>query len=163
MNTPRPRRPARIRRGVFALTAATTLLIGCSSDASDSSETASTEASVESISIELARTPIPAAGQTETPVYGILVNDSLDEMRVISATSPLADSVDLLGPDNSIVLPAEGFNVPPDGGLVMEPVGFKLMLNGIDPEAIGDEVPVTLRFQSGGTFEFSANVQELDT
>jgi copper(I)-binding protein len=160
MNTSPTRR---LRHGVFALTAATTLLIGCSSDGSDSTATVAAEASVDSISIEIARSPIPTAGQTTTPVYGILVNDSLSEMRVISATSPAADSVDLLGPDDSIVLPAEGFNVLPDGGLVMEPVGFKLMLNGIDPDTIGGEIPVTLRFQSGESFAFSAIVQELDS
>ncbi len=153
---------SRLRRGVFALTAATTLLIGCSSDGSDSTATVATEASVESISIELARSPIPASGDTTTPVYGILVNDSLDAMRVISATSPAADSVDLLGPDDSVVLPAEGFVVLPDGGLIMEPVGFKLMLNGIDPDALGSEIPVTLRFESGASFEFSAVLQPAD-
>ena len=159
MNTSPTRR---LRQGVFALAAATMLLIGCSSDESDSTSTVAAEASVESISIEIPRSPIPAAGQTSTPVYGILVNGSLTDMRVISATSPAADNVDLLGPDDSIVLPAEGFSVLADGGLVMEPVGFKLMLNGIDPDTIGSEIPVTLRFETGESFDFSAIVQELD-
>lgn len=159
MNTSPTRR---LRRGVFALTAATMLLVGCSSDSSESTTTDAVEVSADSISIELARSPIPAPGDTTTPVYGILVNDSLDAMRVISATSPEADSIDLLGPDDSVVLPAEGFVVLPDGGLIMEPVGFKLMLNGIDPEAIGSEIPVTLRFESGASFEFSAVLQPAD-
>jgi hypothetical protein len=90
------------------------------------------------------------------------VNDSLDAMRVISATSPAADSIDLLGPDDSIVLPAEGLVVLPDGGLILEPVGFKLMLNGIDPDAIGPEIQVTLRFESGDSFGFSAVLQPAD-
>jgi copper(I)-binding protein len=152
----------RLRRGVFALTAVTMLLVGCSSDDSESTVTVAIEASADSISIELARSPIPAPGDTTTPVYGILVNDSLDAMRVISATSPAADSIDLLGPDDSVVLPAEGFVVLSDGGLIMEPVGFKLMLNGIDPDAIDPEISVTLRFESGASFEFSAVLQPAD-
>ncbi len=120
------------------------------------------EAPAEAISIELARSPIPASGQTATPVYGILVNDSLSDMRVISATSPVAASIDLLDPDDSVVLPADGFVVRADGGLVMEPVGYKLMLNGVDPVTIGQEIPVTLRFESGDSFAFNAIVQELD-
>jgi len=44
----------------------------------------------------------------------------------------------------------------------MEPVDYELMLYGIEPLVIGDEVPVTLRFQSGETFAFAAIVQELD-
>ncbi len=159
MNTSPTRR---LRNGAFALAAATTLLIGCSSDDSESTATIATEASADDISIELARAPIPAPGQTTTPVYGILVNDSLDAMRVISATSPEADSIDLLGPEDSVVLPAEGFVVEPDGGLIMEPVGFKLMLNGVNPDALGSEIPVTLRFESGASFEFSAVLQVAD-
>ena len=72
MNTSPTRR---LRRGVFALTAATMLLVGCSSDSSESTTTDDVEVSADSISIELARSPIPAPGDTTTPVYGILVND----------------------------------------------------------------------------------------
>lgn len=152
---------SKLRNGVVAITAATALLFGCSSDDSESSPTAA-EQSADSISIELARSPLPAPGQTATPVYGILVNDSLTTMRVISATSAQADTVDLLDPNDAVVLPTDGFEVKPDGGLIMEPVGFKLMLNGIDPVAIGQEIPVTLRFESGESFDFNAIVQELD-
>jgi copper(I)-binding protein len=122
----------RLRNRAFAITAATTLFFGCSSDGSDSAATDAVETTAESISIELARSPIPAPEQTVTPVLGILVNDSLAEMRVVSATSPVADSVDLLDPGDLVVLPAEGFEVRPDGGFIMEPVGYKLMLNRID-------------------------------
>lgn len=149
-----------LRNRVVAIAAATTLLFGCSSDGSESTD--ATEVKAESISIELARAPIPTSGQTATPVYGILVNGSVDAMRVISATSPAADSIDLLDPTDAVVLPAEGFVIQPEGGLIMEPVGFKLMLNGIDAVGLGDEIPVTLRFESGETFGFSAIVQELD-
>jgi copper(I)-binding protein len=152
----------RLRNRAFVITAAITLLFGCSSDGSDPNATDAVETTAESISIELARSPIPAPGQSATPVYGILVNDSLSEMRVVSATSPVADSIDLLDPAGSVVLPAEGFEVKPDGGFIMEPVGYKLMLNRIDADAIGQEIPVTLRLQSGETFAFSAIVQELD-
>ena len=152
----------RIRRGTLALAAAAMLLLGCSSDDSDSDDASSTEATTESISIELARSPIPATGETSTPVYGILVNESLEAMRVISASSPDADNIDLLGPEDAVVLPAEGLVVRPDGGLVMEPVGFKLMLNGVDAVTIGSEIPVTLRFESGESFDFNAVVQEAD-
>lgn len=151
-----------LRHGVFAVAAATTLLFGCASDGSESTTAAAEQTTAESINIELARSPLPPPGHTSTPVYGILVNDSLAAMRVVSATSPLADSVDLLDPDDAVVLPADGFEVRPDGGLVMEPVGFKLMLNGIDPVTLGQEIPVTLRFESGESFDFDAIVQELD-
>jgi copper(I)-binding protein len=152
----------RLRNRAIVIATATTLLFGCSSEASDSTATDAVETTAESISIEIARSPIPASGQTATPVYGILVNDSLSDMRLISATSPVADSVDLLDPDDALVLPADGFVVRADGGLVMEPVGYKLMLNGIDPLTIGQEIPVTVRFESGGSFVFNAIVQELD-
>ncbi len=152
----------RLRRSVLALAAASIALIGCSSDDTDSRDSVVAEAQAGSISISIARAPIPEPEQTSIPVYGILVNDSPDVMRVISATSPEADSVDLLGPDDSTVLPAEGLVVQSDGGLVMEPVGFKLMLNGVDPDALGAEIPVTLRFESGATFDFSAVLQERD-
>jgi copper(I)-binding protein len=131
----------------MAIAAATTLLVGCSSEVTDSTAADAVETTAESISIEIARSPIPASGDTVTPVYGILVNDSLSDMRLISATSPLAASVNLLDPDDSVVLPAEGFVVRSDGGLVMEPVGYKLMLNGVGAVAIGQEIPVTLRLR----------------
>lgn len=150
-----------LRRAATAAVAAT-LLIGCGSDDSSSSEAGIESQSNSSIAIELARSPRAADGQTTTTVYGILVNRSTSPIRVISATSPLASSIDLLNPDETVQLPADGFLVPVDGGLVMEPVGYKLMLIGIDPAAIGDEIPVTLRFDSGDSFTFDAFVQAAD-
>ncbi len=145
-----------------AITAAASLLFACSSDDADSTSDVAVESAATSISIELARSPIQADGETVTSVYGILVNDSATAMRLVSATSPLADSIDLFAPENVIVLPSEGIEVKADGGLVMEPAGYKLRLNGIEPLAIGDEIPVTVRFDTGDSFSFNAVVQELD-
>jgi len=149
-------------RRAAAVTVAATLLIGCGSDDSPASDTGIESQSNDSIAIELARSPRAADGQTTTPVYGILVNKSTSPIRVISATSPLANSIDLLNPDETVQLPADGFLIAVDSGVVMEPVGYKLMLTGIDPSAITDEIPVTLRFDSGDSFTFDATVQELD-
>lgn len=150
-----------LRRAATAAVAAT-LLVGCGSDESTSSPSGIESQSNDSIAIELARSPRAADGDTETSVYGILVNRSASPIRVISASSPLADSIDLVNPDGGVQLPADGFLIAVDGGFVMEPVGFKLQLIGIDPSAITDTIPVTLRFDSGDSFSFDAVVQAVD-
>jgi len=159
--SPTPTR--RFLRRTTAIAATAALLLGCSSDDTEESATIAAETTTDSVSITLARSPRPAAGDTTAPVYGILVNDSLSVMRVVAASSPAADSVDLLDPDGSVLLPSDGFVIQPDGGLVMESIGFKLMLIGIDPDTIGVEIPVTLRFESGDTFGFNADVIDGDT
>ena len=70
----------------------------------------------------------------------------------------VGDLVRFLDPDGAVLLPSDGFLIEPDGGLVMESLGFKLMLIGIDPGDIGEQIPVTLRFASGETFGFNAQV-----
>ena len=148
----------RILRQASVLTATAALLLGCASDDPEETATIEAETTTESISITLARAPRPSADETTTPVYGILVNDSLAQVRVVSASSPVAASVDLLDPDGEVLLPSDGLLIEPDGGLVMESIGFKLMLIGIDPENIGEQIPVTLRIDSGDTFGFNALV-----
>ena len=44
----------------------------------------------------------------------------------------------------------------------MESVSYKLMLNGLGPTALGAEIPITLRFDAGETFGFTAIVQKLE-
>lgn len=150
-------------RSAATAVAAATLLIGCSSDDAEPVATTAIESQSNStLAIELARSPRAAADQTMTPVYGILVNKTQSPIRVISATSPMATSIDLLNPDGSVRIPADGFVVEVDGGLIMEPVGYKLMLAGVERAEVGDQIPVTLRLDSDETFTFNAIVQELD-
>lgn len=144
---------------LLAGAATATLLLGCSSDGADTDD-AATAAAADSIRVELARSPVMEPGETSTAVYAIVANDSVTPMRLVSATSELADSVDLIDIDGNVVLPAQGLDIPADGGLVMEADYHPtFQLNGIEPVEIGGTIPVTLRFENGEVFSFDAVVE----
>ncbi len=84
--------------------------------------------------------------------------------RLLSATSPAATRVELHTHirDGEVMRmrAVEAIEVPAGGAVTLAPGGLHLMLIGLTrPLAVGETVPVTLRFERGGEVQVALAVQ----
>ena len=83
--------------------------------------------------------------------------------KLTGATTDVADSVEthesFMGADGTMGMrPLDGFDLPADGALVLEPGGLHLMLINVDRLDVGDKVKVTLHWESAEDMEVEAEV-----
>ncbi len=110
----------------------------------------------------------PAETQTNTAVYGVVANQTDDDVRVVSASSPATGTVELhetLMDDNGAMSMQEvpdGFVVRSGDTFTFEPGGPHIMMLGIDPASYPDPVEVTLEFETGESITFQAEVRMID-
>lgn len=106
-----------------------------------------------------------ASGQGQNGVgYLTLRNTGSAPDRLVAAESPAARVVELHTHirDGEVMRmrPVEAIAVPPGATVRLEPGGLHLMLIGLArPLARGESVPVTLRFERGGTLELRLAVE----
>lgn len=97
--------------------------------------------------------------------YLTIVNDSGADDRLISATSPRAERVEVhdMSFDNGVMRmrPVDGGLAVPAGTMVaLEPGGQHLMFHGVRaPFAEGERIPVTLTFAQAGEVSVQMPVQ----
>ncbi len=146
--------------------AAASVLAACGSDSSSSD---STVAVVEGVPLSIADpwSREPAEGQEMTAVYGVISNSTDRTLRIVGASSPSADRAELhettAADDGTMTMQQreDGFVVPPQGELVLEPGGAHIMLFGIDPATYTSPVEVTLETDIQDTFTFEAEVRAI--
>ncbi|WP_436701576.1 copper chaperone PCu(A)C [Nocardioides sp. BYT-33-1] len=112
---------------------------------------------------------VKAATDGMTAAFGTLVNDSTDDVTVVSATTTAAASTELHetveNEDGSMAMrPKEGgFVIPAGGSLTLEPGGDHLMLMGLSaPVEPGTTVTLTLTLGDGSTVPVEATVKAFD-
>ncbi len=109
--------------------------------------------------------PTPPGATTAGGYITDLGNQGTAEEKLIGATSPAADHVELhnMGMDGNVMRMREvpAIVVAPGQHVLMAPGGgYHLMLIGIrKPFAIGDKVPVTLQFEHAGKVDVVLDVQ----
>lgn len=110
------------------------------------------------VAMTAARIRPPPGGRDVTAGYLTLTNTGTAADRLLSATSPVAASIELHahthagGMMKMEQVPA--IDVPAGGTVTLEPGGLHLMLFGVKADALaGGVVPVTLTFEQGGTVE----------
>lgn len=110
----------------------------------------------------------PAEGQTVSAVYGEVMNNSDDDVRLVSASSPAAAIVELhetlMNEDGAMSMreKEDGFVVPAGGSFLFEPGGPHIMFLEIDPSTYpSDSVDVVLTTADGATLEFVAEVRSI--
>jgi copper(I)-binding protein len=104
---------------------------------------------------------VKAADEGMTAVFGTLVNNSSQEVTVVSAASPISPveihEVVMSGGAMTMREKEEGITIPAGGSHVLEPGGDHLMLMELSqPVRPGDEVHLTLTLATGETHEFVA-------
>jgi len=113
--------------------------------------------------------PTPPGATTGGGYIKELSNKGDKDDRLVSASSPAADHVELhtMSMDGNVMRmrQVEAIVIPPHGHVDMAPGGgYHMMLIGIrQPLKVGDKIPVKLTFERAGTIEVELHVQERDT
>ncbi|MDA0563166.1 copper chaperone PCu(A)C [Streptomonospora sp. S1-112] len=155
-----------------AFLAAGAALTGCGAGAAAGSgggaaPEASPSAQAAAITVEDAWVKAVPAEDGMTALFGVLVNDSGQEARLVAAATGVAGTVELhevvTGDDgNPVMRPKEdGFVIGANGRHALEPGADHIMLMelGEDLEP-GQEVEVELEFADGSTTEVTAPVKD---
>lgn|SRR5690625_2418800 len=106
------------------------------------------------------------AGRTAA-VYMAIANDGEEDERLIGASSPNFDSVELhesYEEDGvSKMRPVEAIEIEAGDTALLEPGGLHLMLFGAhEAVAAGEEFPLVLNFEKAGEVEMPVMVDEMD-
>ena len=166
-----PRLP--VRAGLV-LAAAALFMTGCSSPGTPASAPESTPAATVEQSLPTAADAVSisdawvkASDGGMTAAFGLLANDSGDDVTVVSATTEASHMLELhetvAGDDGQMKMREidGGFTIPADDVLALEPGGNHLMLMGlVAPLEPGQEVTITLTFSDGSTVAFTAPVKD---
>lgn len=106
------------------------------------------------------RNPMQAGG------YVIILNKAGERDRLLAATSPMAESVEIhairvVGGGILMQPLPEGLMLPPDVTISLRPRGYHLLLKGLQaPLAVGSRVPATLSFERAGSVDVTFVVEE---
>jgi periplasmic copper chaperone A len=108
------------------------------------------------------------ANVANIPVYMKLKNGGGAPERLLSATTPLADKVELIEPkaQGAMTLPtvATALSVPAGGELALSADGPHLLLGGVKKRLNAyDSFKITLVFEKAGRMEIEVMVEEADT
>ena len=116
------------------------------------------------LTITDART-FPAMPNRPGAAYLSIANDGETDDRLISATSPMFERIELHDVkqegDVMQMFQIEAVDVPAGGMAMLEPGGKHMMLFGASQMlTIGDEVPMTLVFERAGSVEITVTVEK---
>lgn len=150
----------------LVLSLASLLASACSpASAPPPSEPASAPAQAAGIAIDSAFA-LPSAGGVDVAAgYLTMTNNGPDEDRLVSATSPRAERVELhtMSMEDNVMRmrPIEGgVALPPGAEIALAPGGDHLMFIGVTaPFAEGETIPVELRFERAGVLAVELPVQ----
>ncbi|MGW6035090.1 copper chaperone PCu(A)C [Gordonia terrae] len=152
----------RIRTSIVAALAtvlALSALVGCSSDTEQPATSAD--------GLRITEQWVKAAPSGMTAAFGELTNDTGQEIRVVSASSPAAGYMELheVVPSDTGAMTMRqkegGLVVPANGTLTLQPGGDHLMLLDL-PAAItpGQDVTFELTLADGSTTSFTAQARD---
>lgn len=154
----------------FALIGALALgTAGCASpQSSDSStESSTSENQEQSAHVTIRDAWVKAAESEMSAAFGVLVNDSGEDIRVVSATcdaSPIMELHETVENDDGQMVMREkdgGFLIPANSEYVLEPGANHLMLMDIvDPVLAGNTVSFALELEDGSAYEFDAPAKD---
>lgn len=105
-----------------------------------------------------------AAGQGGQGAGYLTIRNAGPADRLLSASTPAATRIELhthlRDGDVMRMRPVEDIPVPANGSVTLQPSGLHLMLIGLTrPFAVGESVPVTLRFERAGEVVVNLPVQ----
>ncbi|MGE3957233.1 MAG: copper chaperone PCu(A)C [Vicinamibacterales bacterium] len=107
----------------------------------------------------------PMARAEQTAVFVVLENRTPEKRQLVSATSTVADRVELhtMSTENGMMrmMPVKAIDVPANGKAELRPGSFHIMLFGLkERPASGASVDLTLTFDNGQTVPIKAVVRK---
>lgn len=99
-------------------------------------------------------------------VYLVIENKGSEADRLIGASSPVAETVELhehFNEDGVMKMrPMDGLDIPAKGTRMLKPGGYHIMLIGLlEPLEAGNTISVTLMFEKSGEIALEAEIREL--
>lgn len=141
------------------LVVAALFISGCSSSDSDTDSTASGDLSVGDAWVK-------ATDGEMTGAFGVIKNDTGEEVAIVSATTSASDKTELhetVEKDGESIMQVKdgGFTIAAGESFTLEPGGNHVMIMALeDPIKAGDEVTITLNLGSGDPVEFTGQAKE---
>lgn len=132
---------------------------GCSSSDSDTDSNATGEVSVSDAWVK-------ATDGTMTGAFGVITNDTGEEVAIVSATTSASGKTELhetVESDGGSIMQVKegGFTIAAGESFTLQPGGNHVMIMALeDPIKAGDEVTVTLTLESGESIEFTGQAKE---
>ena len=127
---------------------------------------ASTPATADSIQTDeaWARASIGTTGASAA--YFALRNTGADADRLVSASAPVANRVELhthiMENNTAKMREVEAIEVPAGGMVMLEPGGYHVMLMGLTKELVtGESFPLTLTFERAGPMTIDVTIRPL--
>ena len=146
-----------LHRSIIAITLITALVLSA----------CGTESTGPKISVEDAwARPVPAAGGNGA-VFFRLVNAGNEADQLIGGESPVAGAVEVhrTTMDEGVMQMEHipGLEVPAKREVLLEPGGYHVVLIGVNTSlALGDTLPITLRFEKSGETQMEVQVREIE-
>jgi len=146
-----------LHRSIIAITLITALVLSA----------CGTESTGPKISVEDAwARPVPAAGGNGA-VFFRLVNTGNEADQLLGGESPVAGSVEVhkTSMEEGVMRMEHipGLELPAKGEVLLEPGGYHVMLIGVNTSlALGDTLPITLRFEKSGEIQMEVQVREIE-
>ena len=109
---------------------------------------------------------VKAAGNGMTAAFGRLSNNSPDEVRIVSATTAVADRMELhevVSDQGAMTMRPKdgGFVIPAQGEIELAPGGDHLMLMDLTaPLVPGTDIDMVASFEDGSTLPITAQVRD---
>jgi periplasmic copper chaperone A len=118
------------------------------------------------VAVEDAWIPQPPPGAQVAAAYFTVRNSGSTSVVLTEVESSLADAAmlheSLEHNGQAEMRPVERLTIAPGQRIVLRPGGLHVMLHGLHrPLAVGDRVPLTLRFASGSSLAATARVRPL--
>lgn len=141
------------------LVVAALFVSGCSSSDSDTDDSASGELLVADAWVKATDGPMTGA-------FGIITNETGEEVAVVSATTSASDKTELhetVEEDGQMIMQVKpgGFIIPSGEDFTLQPGGNHVMIMALEePIKAGDEITITLNLASGDSIEFEAQAKE---
>ncbi len=111
---------------------------------------------------------VKASDMQMTGAFGVIRNTGDTDLTLVSAqtsASAMTELHEVVEKDGQMVMQPkqDGFAVPANGEHVLEPGADHIMIMQLEqPLAAGDDVEITLTFDDGSTYDYSAQVREAE-
>lgn len=154
------------RPRTLALAVAAVLSAGVVAGCSSSTTPAGSESQAPTCPISVSDGWVKAADKGMTAAFGTLSNGGGQPVTITAAATPASTSMELheVVDDNGTMVMkavADGFPVPANGSLILEPGGYHLMLMDVTaPIKAGQDVTFTLTCSNGATTQVTAQAKD---
>ncbi len=153
--------------------AAAVLVLSAAGLAGCGAETPATGSSAEAVAEQAEQLAVTGAWAKAaeaggmTGAFGALENSGTEDITVVGAASPAADTVELhetaMGADGAMAMQEVegGFVIPAGGDYALEPGASHLMLMGLQEDLLaGETLVITLELGDGSTLEMEATAKD---